>query len=114
MKKINQSKGFTLIEIMVVVVIIGLMAALAIPGFQKARKTSQEKAVFNNLRELASAAQQYFIEEGESTVNVTDLLGTGNYLISLEPVSQEEYPDVINATDESLSTTGSPQITYSF
>ena len=41
--KYNSKKGFTLVEIMIVVVIIGLLAAMAIPAFQKVRKTSQEK-----------------------------------------------------------------------
>ena len=56
--------GFTLVEIMVVVVIIGLLAALALPQWQKVRSNSQDKTVLNNARQLAAAADQYFLEAG--------------------------------------------------
>ena len=61
----NLRRGFTLVEIMIVVVIIGLLAAMAIPAFQKVRQSSQDKAVLNNARQLAAAADQYFLENGE-------------------------------------------------
>ena len=64
MKMNRSTKGFTLVEIMIVVVIIGLLAAMAIPAFQKVRKSSQEKAILNDGRQIGAAIQQYCMEYG--------------------------------------------------
>ena len=85
--------GFTLVEIMIVVVIIGLLAAMAIPAFDKVRQTSQDKAVLNNARQMSAAADQYFLENGTSEVLWTHLVGPTNYVKQLKPVASEIYPD---------------------
>jgi len=66
--KINTSRkaGFTLVEIMIVVAIIGLLAAIAIPNFVKARNSSQKNACINNLRQLDAATQQWAMENNAS------------------------------------------------
>ena len=92
MKMNKSSKGFTLVEIMIVVVIIGLLAAMAIPAFQKVRTNSQDKAVLNNARQLSAAADQYFLENGVSTVTLTDLVGPTLYIKALNSVANESYP----------------------
>lgn len=68
-QKFNGSKGFTLVEIMIVVAIIGLLAAIAIPNFVKARKTSQLNACLSNLRIIDGAIQQWAMENGKSGVD---------------------------------------------
>ncbi len=59
---VNRKAGFTLLEIMVVVMIIGLLAALCIPNFVRARTTAQTDACINNLRQIDAAKQQWALE----------------------------------------------------
>ncbi|MFW5873804.1 MAG: prepilin-type N-terminal cleavage/methylation domain-containing protein [Verrucomicrobiota bacterium] len=77
MQKNQNKKGFTLVEIMIVVVIIGLLAAMAIPAFQKVRTNSIAKSVVNDGRQIGAAAQQYFMDEGVSTVTISVDTDTG-------------------------------------
>jgi len=58
----RKKAGFTLVEIMIVVAIIGLLAAIAIPNFVRARTTSQQNACLNNLRQIDGAKQQWALE----------------------------------------------------
>src|SRR5271167_4869800 len=81
---VNRKSGFTLVEIMIVVAIIGLLAAIAIPNFVRARTTSQMNACINNLRLIDEAKQQWALEQRQntgSTPGATDLqpyLGRGS------------------------------------
>jgi type IV pilus assembly protein PilA len=77
---------------MIVVVIIGLLASIAIPAFQKVRTSTQDKAVLNNARQLAAAADQYFLETGALFASYSDLIGATNYVKSISTVAQETYP----------------------
>jgi type IV pilus assembly protein PilA len=103
MKK-NSKKGFTLVEIMIVVVIIGLLAAMAIPAFQKVRQNSQDKTIINNLRQINAAAQQYFLENGVTSVAYADLVGTetDKYIKNINIVRNEVYPTSVTATQTTI------------
>ena len=79
---------------MIVVVIVGLLAAMAIPAFQKARIASQDTTILNNARQLGAAADQYFLEQGVSTAEITSLVGPENYVKALNTVANEQYPEV--------------------
>jgi prepilin-type N-terminal cleavage/methylation domain-containing protein len=67
--KVSRKSGFTLVEIMIVVAIIGLLAAIAIPNFVRARTTSQMNACINNLRLIDSAKQQWALEQRQQNAS---------------------------------------------
>jgi len=73
-------KGFTLVEIMIVVAIIALLAAIAVPGFLRARKRSQASRILNDLRMIDSAVDQYAIETNRKTGDVVSVPDWTNYL----------------------------------
>ena len=89
---IRSTRGFTLVEIMIVVVIIGLLAMMAIPAFNKVRQNSQDKTVMNNVRQLSSAADQYFLENGVTICALSNLVGSDKYVKAINTVAGETYP----------------------
>jgi type IV pilus assembly protein PilA len=87
---------------------IGLMAAMAIPAFQKVRSASQEKTIINNLRQLDAAAEQFMLENNAKQATYSDLVGTGpnHYIQNLMIVDGEDYRGiVIRAADREISVT---------
>ena len=92
--KTNGKTGFTLVEIMIVVAIIGLLAAIAIPNFVRARESAQLNTIANNLRILEGAKEQYALEYKLATsapVTEADLLPYLKGQLAINPVVQETY-----------------------
>jgi len=86
LKNHRRTGAFTLVEIMIVVAIIGLLAAIAIPNFVKARETSQLNACVNNLRQIDAAKDQWALETGQTTgANAEQNRATVNGYLRREP-----------------------------
>src|SRR3954451_2962940 len=76
----SRRAGFTLVEIMIVVAIIALLAAIAVPGFLRARKRSQASKIINDLRMIDSAMDQYAIETTKKSGDAIDVSDWTNYV----------------------------------
>ena len=78
--KTSRKSGYTLVEIMIVVAIIGLLAAIAIPNFVRARTQSQMNACINNLRQIDGAIQQWALEQKKDTTATVAFTDIAPYL----------------------------------
>jgi len=81
MKLFRKQEGFTLVELMVVVLIIGILVAIAIPVFNAAKSNAQTKSCFSNQRTIEGAASSYEAEKGQPPADIATLV-TDKYLKS--------------------------------
>lgn len=100
MIKFKTSKGFTLVEIMIVVAIIGLLAAIAIPNFIKARNQARKNICISNMRTLYHALEEYMIDTNTDTgvsmsLSAAPIIGLTAYVKETPhcPVDNDTYAD---------------------
>ena len=103
----SDNQGFTLVEIMIVVAIVGLLAALAVPGFVKARKQSQGRRIMNDCRQMDAAIDQWSVNSGIADGTVVDTVAADTYLKSAWFVND------LLGNPYTLGTTGTGQIQIS-
>jgi prepilin-type N-terminal cleavage/methylation domain-containing protein len=87
-RTINRKRAFTLVEIMIVVLIIGILMAIAVPNFVKARESSRRQTCIANLKQFDTAKEQWAMDNkksGSDTVALTDLSGSATAYIKTTP-----------------------------
>jgi prepilin-type N-terminal cleavage/methylation domain-containing protein len=110
MNRFRKSKGFTLVEIMIVVLIIGILLAIAVPNFIKARENSRTRTCIANLRQIEAAKEQWAMEEkkdGSATPGAADL--SPSYIKSMPtcPSNGASYSGTIGAVSANPTCPGS-------
>src|SRR3954464_1388127 len=99
LQKLNKNRGgFTLVEIMIVVAIIALLAAIAVPNFLRARKRSQATRILEDLRMIDGALDQYAIENNKGAGFATDWTDIQKYLKTGSALYNSTGKDMLGGT----------------
>ena len=108
MKMFRKDEGFTLVELMVVVLIIGILVAIAIPVFNSAKASAQKKACFANQRTIEGAVQQYVASvDGATVATLAGVVGSSHVLVTGANKYIKEIPKcAVAAAGYSIDTSG--------
>ena len=111
LQKLNKNRGgFTLVEIMIVVAIIALLAAIAVPNFLRARKRSQATRILEDLRIIDSAIDQYAIENNKSGGNDVGWADIQNYLKKGSVIYNSTGKDLLSNSYGTFSVDSIPKL----
>ena len=111
LQKLNKNRGgFTLVEIMIVVAIIALLAAIAVPNFLRARKRSQATRILEDLRMIDSAIDQYAIENNNSSGDTLTWDKVKAYLKTGSSLYNSNGADMLSGTYGSFTVDSIPKL----
>jgi type IV pilus assembly protein PilA len=111
LKKLNDNKGFTLIELMIVIAIIGILAAIAIPQFSAYRRRSYNSSAKSDARNIATAQEAYYVDNSTYCGDVTVLTGTTYGYMQSENVNAQVSGSASSYTITTYHTSGNETYT---
>ena len=94
MKTARSFRAFTVVEVIIAVAILGVVAAITIIAIQRVRIDSHHNSVLSNVRQLAAAADQYYLKANATYAAIEELVGADKYVKALNRFALEAYPHV--------------------